>query len=99
MNGSLQRFLAAGCIMLVFFLGLLAASPVLHDQVHQGQASANDDGCAVVLFANGVAVPLAMFAVPPVPMEWRKQVYVGAAELLLDSPRYLLQPVCGPPVG
>ena len=94
-----RRWLAAGCGGLIFALGLLSVSPVLHDQVHQGQAPAADDGCAVVLFANGVSVPLALITVPPVSVEWRKQDYFGVAELLLDSPRYLLQPVCGPPVG
>jgi hypothetical protein len=44
-------------------------------------------------------VPLDLFAVPPVPVEWQRQDYFGAADLLLDSPRYLLQPVCGPPIG
>lgn len=94
-----RRVIAAGCMMLVLALGIFAASPVLHDQLHHGQAPAADDGCAVVLFANGVSLPLALVAVPPAPAEWQKQDYFGAAELLLDSPRYLLQPVCGPPVG
>ena len=99
MGERLRRLLAAVCIVVVFALGLLAASPVLHDQLHHGQAPATDDGCAVVLFANGISVPLALIALPPAPVEWRKQDYFGATELLLDSPRYLLQPVCGPPVG
>ena len=94
-----RRLLAAGCIALVLALGLLAASPVLHGQLHHGQAPSPDDGCAVVLFANGVSVPLALIEVPPAPAEWQKQDYFGATELLLDSPRYLLQPVCGPPIA
>ena len=99
MGEMLRRLLTAGCIVVVFALGLLAASPVLHDQLHHGQAPSADDGCAVVLFANGVSVPLALIPIPPAPAEWRKQDYFGADELLLNSPRYLLQPVCGPPVG
>ena len=94
-----RRLLAAGCIVLVFCLGLLAASPVLHDRLHHAQAPTADDGCAVVLFANGVSVPLVQIELPPAPAEWRKHDYLGATELLLDSPRYLLQPVCGPPVA
>ena len=93
-----RRLLAAGCIVLVFALGLFAASPVLHNQLHHGPAPSTDDGCAVVLFANGVSVPAALISIPPAPAEWRKQDYFGATELLLDSPRYMLQPVCGPPV-
>jgi len=94
-----RRLLAAGCIVLVFALGLFAASPVLHDQLHHGQASTTDDSCAVVLFASGVSVPPALIDAPQAPAAWWKQDYIGAADLLLDSPRYLLQPVCGPPVG
>ena len=99
MGELLRRLMAAGCIVLVLGLGLFAASPVLHDQLHHGQAPSADDGCAVVLFANGVSVPLALIAVPPALVEWQKQDHLGSTELLLDSPRYLLQPVCGPPVG
>lgn len=99
LTGLLRRLLAAGCIALVFILGLLAASPVLHDQLHHGKAASAEDGCAVVLFAHGVSVPLAMIKAPPAPVEWREQVFIGSTELMLDSPRYRLQPGRGPPVG
>ena len=95
----LHRVLAAGCIALVLALGLFAASPVLHDQLHHATAPTVDDGCAVVLFANGVSVPLAVIAAPPPPVEWGEDIVVGSSELLLDSPRYRLLPGRGPPVG
>jgi len=98
-NEFLRQLLAAGCIALVLALGLFAASPVLHDQLHQNIPPSPDDGCAIVLFANGVSVPLAAIAAPPAPAEWRAQVYPVAAELLLESPRYRLQPGRGPPAA
>ena len=95
---GLRRLLAVGCAALVFALGLLAASPVLHGHLHHDDASAVDDGCAVVLFAGGGSVPMALRATPPPPAEWCEAVYAGSTEVCLDSPRYLLQPERGPPV-
>ena len=99
LNEHLRQLLAVGCVALVFALGVFAASPVLHDQLHHDAVPSADDGCAVVLFACGVSVPLAMVEASPAPMEWRGQGFVGSDELLLDSPRYRLQPGRGPPVG
>lgn len=98
-NEFLRRVLVAGCVALVFALGVFAASPVLHDQLHHATAPMVDDGCSVVLFANGLLVPLAVIAAPPPPVEWGELIFVGSPELLLDSPRYRLQPGRGPPVG
>ncbi|MSU24117.1 MAG: hypothetical protein EXS32_09890 [Opitutus sp.] len=95
----LRRLLATGCAFLIFALGLLAASPALHGQLHHDATLPTEDGCAIVLFAGGVAVPLAVVAVPPSPPEWRAQVQVVSTEISLDSPRYLLQPERGPPVA
>ncbi len=94
----LRRLLAAGCAVLVFALGLFAASPALHDQLHAGNHSSLDDGCAVALFANGVSVTPSLVALPPAPGEWRELPGIAPREVLLDSPRYLLQPERGPPV-
>ncbi|MSU70548.1 MAG: hypothetical protein EXS39_07205 [Opitutaceae bacterium] len=95
----LRRLLAAGCAVLVFALGLFAASPLLHARMMHNIHSSSDDGCAVVLFASGVSAPLGAIAVAPAPTEWREQGRVGSTEIFLDSPRYLLQPERGPPVG
>jgi hypothetical protein len=43
-------------------------------------------------------VPLAVTALPP-SVEWSGQSYGRSKEIFLDSPRYLLQPGRGPPVG
>ena len=92
-----RGLLATGCAVLVFALGLFAASPALHGQLHHDAKAPADDGCAVVLFAGGVSVPLAAIAAPLPPAEWRAQVHFVSTEIRLDSPRYLLQPERGPP--
>ncbi len=84
--------------MLVFAVGVFWASPILHGKLHRNNHVVSDDGCAIVLFAGGVSVPLAVTAVPP-SIEWRVQSYACSTEIFLDSPRYLLQPERGPPVG
>ena len=95
----LRRALAAGSAAMVFALGVFAASPALHEQLHVGSDSALDDGCAIVLFANGVSMPLAMTAPPPPVATWCQQPPVSAPEVLVESPRYLLQPERGPPAA
>ena len=97
--GCFRRLLATGCAVLVFALGLFGASPILHGQLHHNDGVvSSDDGCAVVLFAGGVSVPLAVVALAP-SAEWTLQSYVRSTEIFFDSPRYLLQPGRGPPVG
>jgi hypothetical protein len=92
-----RRFLAAGAAALVFALGLFAVSPVLHDWLH-GHDTPADDGCAVVLFAAGVSVPLGAIAITPPAAMWREAARPIAREIFLASPRYLRQPERGPPV-
>lgn len=99
LSGSLRRLLAAGGIARVFALGLFAASPSLHALLHQHDQAPAEDGCAVVLFASGVSAPPALVAVPPVAAEWQEQSFADATNWFVDSPRYLLQPGRGPPVG
>ena len=84
---------------MVFALGLFAASPVLHEQLHHAAHLSPDDGCAIVLFANGLSVPLAMVELPLPSAEWSEQSYPSSTELMLTSPRYLRLPAHGPPVG
>jgi hypothetical protein len=95
----IRRVCAAGCAALIFALGLFAASPSLHEQLHHKGDASSDDGCAVVLFAGGVSMPLVVTAAPPPSVEWNEQTYARSTEIFLDSPRYLLQPERGPPVG
>jgi hypothetical protein len=91
-----RRLLAGGSAVLVFALSLFAASPALHDWLHHG-SDATDDGCAVVLFASGVSLPLDTPVVaPPVAIAQVESRQV-AREIFVASPRYLRQPERGPP--
>lgn len=94
-----RRLLAAGSAVVVFALGLFAASPVLHEQLHHHVDRTLEDGCAIALFASGVSLPLAATAVPPRIVEWREPRLVASPEIFLDSPRYLRRPERGPPVA
>ena len=95
----LRRMLVTSCGLLVFSLGIFAASPTLHGQLHAGAQRPADDECAVVLFATGVSVAVPFTAEPPVPAEWGELPAVPAERLMPGSPRFLLPPECGPPVG
>ena len=90
--------LAAVCTALVLTLGVFAASPSLHERLHH-DTGACDDGCAIVLFANGVSMPLAAPALPPPSADWREQPYLASVEVLRNSPRYLQLPGRGPPAA
>lgn len=95
---TLRWILATGCAVVVFALGVFAASPSLHHQLHAGTHAAPDDGCAVTLFAGGVAVAAPVIALPP-SADWLELPAIVSVEVLRESPRYLLQPERGPPVG
>ena len=43
----LRRIAAAGCAILIFGLGLLAANPILHEQLHPATDQVVGDGCVV----------------------------------------------------
>jgi hypothetical protein len=95
----LRRTLAAGSAALIFALGLFAASPALHQQLHLGDQPSADDHCAIVLFAGGVSLPVATVAPLPPVSDSPGDALQRANEVLLDSPRYLHQPERGPPVA
>lgn len=92
------------------WLHAVAASPAdtrCHHHDHAG-ASARPDAplpatdlddhtCAVVLFAGGVDLPVAPFALTPPALAPAGVSSVAAAELHLLPPRYLRQPERGPP--
>lgn len=97
---SLRRLLAAGCAAMVLALTIFAASPVAHDWLHadDDHAAAHvADGCAVVLFAAGVSLPLAPITAPLPGEAPHLGAPATAVEVFLVSPRYLRQPERGPP--
>jgi hypothetical protein len=94
----LRRTFAAGMAGLVFVLGLFAASPVLHHQLHHGSdLTSLDDGCVIAHFASGVSVPAPVSAPPPPLADFSRDPQATSSEICLNSPRYLLQPERGPP--
>lgn len=97
--GFLHRWLAAGGAALVLALTIFAASPSAHGLLHDADHSVaiGDDGCAVVMFASGVSLPVApLFITPPASVPQGISP-VTAAEVFLVAPRYLRQPERGPP--
>jgi len=93
-----RRILAGGAAAMVFALGVFAASPVLHGWLHDQNTTPANDGCAVVLFAAGVSMPLGAVTLAPPTAAWREFTRPVAPEILLASPRYLRQPERGPPL-
>ena len=96
----LHRIVAAGCAALVLALTIFAASPAAHNWLHADDGAAQrDEGCAVELFAAGVAPlagPVQVAAPAAAPADVSS---VPAIEFFLVSPRYLRQPERGPPVS
>lgn len=80
---------------LVLLLAALTASPAAHHWFHDS-TSDNEDGCAVVVFALGVALVGAADLVLAPLARRRSEQHVGQ-ELVLISPRYLHLPERGPP--
>ena len=98
-----RRWIALGSAALVLALSVFAASPAAHGLLHADHdhetAARTDDGCAVVLFASGVALPVGPVDVLPPTAVPQGISPVTAAEFYLVSPRYLRQPERGPPLS
>ena len=93
---QLRRWLAAGGVALVLVVGLLAASPQLHQWLHP-DASHADHECAVTLYHHGVAKAVTAVAVPAVPMRWVARHDVPPAAPDLVAPHFRLVPGRAPP--
>lgn len=92
----LRGLIAAGGAALVLGLTVFAASPELHDQLHEGTQT-SEESCPVTLFANGVSLPVDPVTVLAPDTLGRALLRTVAAEILLAPPRYLLRPERGPP--
>lgn len=94
----LRRLFAAGAALLVLLLATLAANPELHHWLHDNAANEND-GCAVMLFANGVSAPVDPVAITAPDLAWQPGSPRPVSEIFLVPARYLRQPERGPPVS
>lgn len=93
----LRRVGAAGGAALVLALTIFAASPVAHDWLHANATGEYESGCAVVLFAGGVSLPLDAPVVLPPATIGSDVHFASARSVVLVTPRYLRQPERGPP--
>jgi hypothetical protein len=93
-----RRILAGGCVALIVALAAFGANPRWHERLHPGQPLGEGDGCAIVLFAAGVALTLALTVMVPVLVEWPELPAVTQRKIFLLPPRYLRQPERGPPM-
>jgi hypothetical protein len=106
----LAQAVASFAAVLVLALTVLAASPDLHRLVHghgappyadasHRQAADDDDGCAVTLFAQGIILPLAAFALAFSGRILRIVEFDRVDRVFAAEPRFLLLPSQGPPLG
>ena len=95
----LHRLGAVGAAVLVLALTVFAASPELHEHVHDATHTHHDESCPIVLFASSVDAPAAPLTAPaPLPTT-RTLAPVIAREISLSLPRYLHPPERGPPAS
>lgn len=93
----LRRLVAAGGAVLVLALTVFAASPALHDHLHDATHTEHDESCPIVLFANSADAPAAPLSAPaPLPTA-RTLAALIAREIFPSPPRYLHPPERGPP--
>jgi hypothetical protein len=109
------RITAVAAALLVLALTILSASPGLHAWVHahatpmtagdhadHGPANpqpGTDEGCVVVLFAQGILAALAAYCVAEIFRRKTELMVVGATAVPRAMPRYWLPPLCGPPLS
>lgn len=92
----LHRLLAAGSVVLVLMLSVLAASPALHAWLHRSAGQA-DHECAITLYQHGVAAAGVGITLAAVVLVVLARVVTAPAELHLAPSRYWLPPGHAPP--
>jgi hypothetical protein len=91
-----RRLVATGAAVLVFGVGLVAASPILHLWLHP-DAGQPDHECAVTLFAHGAIQSCTAVVLVVIPLlRVVGRIFVPAGPDLV-SPRYRLCPGRAPP--
>jgi len=91
-----RRLVATGAAVLVFGVGLIAASPTLHLWLHP-DAGQPDHECAVTLFAHGALETAATIALVVAPLLRFRALARMAAGPDLIAARYRLCPGRAPP--
>ena len=107
------RTTALLAVFLVLVLTVLAASPELHERMHGHMtgtpvhgvphagttAPDDDDGCVVTLFAQGIVLALALFALAFTGQRLRLADFAVFDRIPPNAPSYLFRPTQAPPIG
>ena len=97
-SSPLGKAVAVAAVLLVGLLGYLSADPEAHEYFHPCSGHC-DHECVVTSFAAGeglFTVPL--IGVKPIAAIVQR-VHLQARESALESPEFLLLPICGPPLA
>lgn len=92
-----RRLIAAGSVLLVLALTVFAASPALHEHLHDATHTEHDESCPIVLFAHTADAPPAPLSAPAPSLTAGAFAPSLACEIFVSPPHYLLQPERGPP--
>lgn len=92
-----RRLIAAGSVLLVLALTVFAASPALHEHLHDATHTEHDESCPIVLFAHTADAPPAHLSAPAPSLTAGAFAPSLACEIFVSPPHYLLQPERGPP--
>ena len=105
----LTRTTALLGILMVLALTVLAASPDLHERLHahdaapgaaaHHDAAADDDGCVVTLFAQGVIAALLFLSLAVTGQRVRLAGLSAFDRVFPAAPSYLFLPTQAPPAG
>jgi hypothetical protein len=111
-HSLMTRAAALLAVFLVLVLTVLAASPELHERMHGHMAGTpvhgashagtaapdDDDGCVVTLFAQGIVVALALFALAFTGQRLRMADFAVFDRIPPAAPSYLFRPTQAPPL-
>jgi hypothetical protein len=95
---NLRRLAAGGAALLVLALAVLAVSPSLHAWLHGEKVLDADDGCAVVLFAQGITPALGAALLVVAALRRLPERLAEPFAPSFAAPAHQLPPGCGPPV-
>ena len=91
-----RRLVATAAAVFVFAIGVVAASPALHEWLHPDAAHA-DHECAITLFSHGAIEPGTSAALVIVPLLLVTALTVAPEGPDLIAPRYRWSPERAPP--